>query len=453
MAQTSHPSGAPGEFGPGRHSDSRHSDSSGVLGHADGMHSSEGATEASHDSALPPRNVVSAPAIATPATTLNTLNDATASELGEASNATFLSEGYEPTLVSIQRVLAPPLGIQEQWVLCADHNYDGTRHSLAMTISTDLHGEITLAGRVREIGSVSVLGSSVGRNENSILLSFEFSSGLSQRLAHSIIRQVMEVLEEFSQQGVWGLDQQLHRVAGVLGAQRAQVVRSPRLEEQMAGSIAARRVASYADFTEDEPSDLQNDSEEQREERSSVRFRLIELADISIEQHKLIRGAFNIAGEDDHCEKVGKASDLDSDNWYHPQATLLGRSRWVEFFSPDRASDSSVVFSIRVPRSWESSVKDLSCAQLEIAGPMNRFGLRERYVFHDRANVLTLNELSFNRELFHELFNALHSVNDPDGEALNGVEAVVRVLRDSGLQERPRGVRAFIKAVASRLKS
>jgi hypothetical protein len=121
----------------------------------------------------------------------------------------------------------------------------------------------------------------------------------------------------------------------------------------------------------------------------------------------------------------------------------LSLRAWAHFTSPDCSSTDSVLFSLRLPPIWFSSSDDMSCLKLQVLGPRNRFGLRERYTVADVDNVLAVADFSFNNEAFRNIFLTLHCINQAPHKGDREVEPLLDVLDHYGLRARPASLTAI----------
>jgi hypothetical protein len=83
---------------------------------------------------------------------------------------------------------------------------------------------------------------------------------------------------------------------------------------------------------------------------------------------------------------------------------IFTRKAQVRFSTPDQPWSSMAIF-LRVPTSSSRNSDDLKDAKLLLAGPANRFGLREIYSVNNSPDIIS------NESLMLELFEAFHTVN------------------------------------------
>jgi hypothetical protein len=360
--------------------------------------------------------------------------------------AQFFSPDGEPTFLSVRRVTELPEGIQDQVEFRADHNYGSERHTLSYALVTHDTGQMVLHGTVRALGISPLVTGPCAPDECHCLLSFEIKSHGSGGNPLILARSASKLTEVFADHGVHGADEYLQEIARSVGNSCAYVERSARFE-MLSGELANQEetVEGQKDTSGSVTRLL---SQEQLEKLNRVQDALHRLDDLS----QQVFGSegegpaftkptgFSLEGEEDELIERRVFENV-SVNFSVPSLRL-----WADFTPPNRKPAESVLLSLRLPPVWLQPSSDMSCLKIQVLGPKNRLGLRERYTIRDVENVLEITDFSVNDEAFRNLFITLHRVNTAEDKKDREVDPLLDVLEHYGLRAQPASVLAYMRS-------
>ncbi len=356
----------------------------------------------------------------------------------------FLSSQGEPTLLSIRRATELPQGVTEQVEFCAVHNYGSDRHILSYALVTYDTGQKVLHGYAREVGVGPLVSGPYAPEESPRLLSFEVKSHGAGGDPAILARSALRLTEVFSEHGTWGADEYLHNLAATIGASCAFVQRGTRFEKLLGDSAQEDASPEQVRVFNSSHTFLTDD---QLEKLRRVEDALLPLDDLCCQVFTSVRETHSFS-------KPSESLSSADDDGYSPERkgfetvalafSFLSFRLWAHFTSPDCPVADSVLLSLRLPPVWLAPSADMSRLKLQVSGPKNRFGMRERYTVQDGANVLGISTYSVNSEIFRNLFHTLHHSNAADEKSQRRVESLLDVLAHYDLRARPASLLALV---------
>ncbi len=357
--------------------------------------------------------------------------------------AQFLSSDGEPTLLSIRRTVDLPNGVTDQVEFSAVHNCGSDRHILSYVLATHETGQKVLHGYAREVGCGPLVSGPYNRDESPRLFSFEIKSHGNGGDAAILARSAHKLAEVFSDHGAWGADEYLHEIASTVGSSCAFVLRSPKFEKFLGDASQENSFSEQLDGAKPKYRLL---SEDQLSKLDRVQSALLPLDDLSYQIFTSVREIKSFTEPSDFSLEEDEDGTVERKELETVKLGMnyLSLRAWVHFTSPDRECADSVLFSLRLPPVWFMPSADMSSLKIQVMGPRNRFGLRERYTVKDAENVLEVGDYSINDEAFRNIFLTLHRINEVPHKGDREVEPLLDVLAHYGLHARPASLLAVV---------
>ena len=361
---------------------------------------------------------------------------------GEPRMLTLQNAQGAKTHVSIERLAAAP-GMRNVDSFCAVQNTpDGTRHTLEYEFTETDTGQLSIEGKLFELGAMSRLPNTTVSFTKTLLMDFYLSSdGKEPQEAARIRQAVFGLSEAFTEDGCYGVDDYVRQS---ISSSKSHV------DWKLYGERMRREQdAAVGDEPHDErfgeiPDSRRSFTPEQVEYLDRIYDALLAIDDLSVEQYQSLysQGVVIDPRADFKEELRGASSEHESSTnlWHGALSRSLPFSRvWLNLFSPHIEQSNSVLVAIQLPFSRAPKSASLKNLVIEVRGPRNKMFFREKYRVKDSENVLAIDRYTNNDEFFRNLFRELHAVNHSAFEDERKTAHILELLEIYGLTVKPHG--------------
>jgi len=324
--------------------------------------------------------------------------------ISKQESSSFFEQVQHSGYVTLQtsRAICPDDVVKSGNEYIDTQNFGTAQQTLYIKWGTFKSGLHFFTGSITEAGSYYITGASSELNQTTpSILNFEFYADADKPSEILALRRgAANLRTEFAMRGVPGAQSFLARFKSSHQLDQGFLSYHPQLKLRIAHIEERDELSS-----EDAPPEAATVSPS-----SSVPLFSPSVRRLITQLHDLSREAFFSATID-----LENFYNTDTDNWppnfilepgvlTSTTPEIFTKKAQVRFSTPDQPWSSMAIF-LRVPTRSSRNSDDLTGAKLLLAGPANRFGLREIYSVNNAPDIIN------NESLMLELFEALHTIN------------------------------------------
>jgi hypothetical protein len=327
---------------------------------------------------------------------------------------------------------------------CAVQNTDeGARHTLEYDFIETEAGQLSIEGKVFELGAASKLPNTTVSFTKTLLMEFFLSTDQEELGDATRVRQAaFKLCEAFADEGCLGLDTCVDDAIASSTSNLDWKLYGERIEQDVEVAIGGEdnderhgeRAGNLHHFTPVESEYLER-----------IYEALLAIDDLSIEQYQALYNQGVVTNSTISLQDDLKPADAEEESPTHLKHGALSRATpfsrvWLNLFSPHVEPSDSVVVSLQLPFSRVPKSTSLSNLVIEVRTPRGKLFFREKYRVKDSDNVLAIDSYSSNEEFFRNLFRELHAVNHSGFESGRKTAHVLELLQAYGLVAKPHGL-------------
>lgn len=348
------------------------------------------------------------------------------------------------THLSIERVEPNSQSIKSITCLRAAQNtQDGARHTLEYDFTEGKDGQLTVQGKIFELGATSPIPQANVSFAKTLLMEFSLASAEDDSKDATRIRQaVFGLSEAFTDDGCMGVD--LYVQTAIESSQ-----------SNMDWKLYGKRMEQHTEASEVEEVNTERYEDikhvrrqfSPREWKSLERIyeALLAIDDLSIEQYQALYNQGVVVKPVEAFQEEALSGDAEQESGTNIKHVALSRSFpfsrvWINLFSPYLDRKRSVVVGIQLPFSRAPKSAELNNLLIEVRSPQNKLFFCERYRVQDAGNVLAIDRYSNNDDFFRNLFRELHGVNHSEFEDARKTAHILELLAAYDLVAKPHGM-------------
>lgn len=348
------------------------------------------------------------------------------------------------THLSIERLEPNSSRVAELSRFCAVQNTDeGARHTLEYDFIVTQAGQLSIEGKVFELGATSKLPNTTVSFTKTLLMEFFLSTDQEELKDATRVRQAaFKLCEAFADEGCLGLDTCVDEVIASSTSNLDWKLYGERMGQDVEVAIGGEdnderhgeRAGSLHHFTAVESEYLER-----------IYEALLVIDDLSIEQYQALYNQGVVTNSTVSLQNELKPADAEEESSTRIKQGALSRATpfsrvWLNLFSPHVEPSDSVVVSLQLPFSRVPKSASLSNLVIEVRTPRSKLFFREKYRVKDSNNVLAIDRYSNNDDFFRNLFRELHAVNHSEFEDARKTAHILELLAAYDLVAKPHGM-------------